>query len=69
MSISTTDNNAFFVDRSRPTPKPRTSWWAEAPPEGFTRRSWDELPEVSRGASAKHVPQGGMVVGHVGRAK
>lgn len=71
MSISTTDNHAFFPDNDRPVHQPEASFssWLGVPPHGFTDHMKEKHQRrMSRSREAKSV-SGTFIVGHVGRAK
>lgn len=71
MSISTTDNNAFFPDNARPVHQPEAtrSWWLDAASRSdFQEAAIRERLRMSRSREAKSV-SGTFIVGHVGRAK
>lgn len=48
------DNDALFA--KRPQAHPQTSWWTQAPRDGFTATAWSKREDMEAGPEAKNVP-------------
>jgi hypothetical protein len=49
------DNDALFTKKPHQA-QPQTSWWTQAPRDGFTSLAWDKRDAMAAGPEAKNVP-------------